>query len=109
MAKKFVPTQEQLEQILTRYKETSNYSLVSRETNLSVAIIKRIIQEAGEPSTTSTTTSEKPVSKPKTTAQLLSYNKEYCCTGLPPAETVCPKKSVYYGLLVELMQEFLDV
>ena len=65
MAKKFVPTQEQLEQILTRYKETSNYSLVSRETNLSVAIIKRIIQEAEEPSKEA---AEKSVSKPKTTA-----------------------------------------
>ena len=52
MAKKFIPTAEQLELILTRYNETKNYSLVSRETNLSVAIIKRIIQEAGE--TTST-------------------------------------------------------
>ena len=106
MAKKFVPTQEQLEQILTRYKETSNYSLVSRETNLSVAIIKRIIQEAEEPSKEA---AEKSVSKPKTTAQLLSYNKEYHFTGLPPAETICPKKTVYYGLLAALMQEYLDV
>ena len=69
MAKKFVPTQEQLEQILTRYKETSNYSLVSRETNLSVAIIKRIIQEAGEGNTTD---EEKSLPKPKTTAQILA-------------------------------------
>lgn len=106
MAKKFVPTQEQLEQILTRYKETSNYSLVSRETNLSVAIIKRIIQEAGEGNTTN---EEKPLPKPKTAAQILAYHKEYKYTGLPPIETVCPKKSVYYGKMVMLKQEFLDV
>lgn len=106
MAKKFVPTQEQLEQILTRYKETSNYSLVSRETNLSVAIIKRIIQEAGEGNTTD---EEKSLPKPKTTAQILAYHKEYKYTGLPPIETVCPKKSVYYGKMVMLKQEFLDV
>jgi hypothetical protein len=28
---------------------------------------------------------------------------------LPPIETVCPKKSVYYGKMVMLKQEFLDV
>lgn len=106
MAKKFVPTQEQLEQILTRYKETSNYSLVSRETNLSVAIIKRIIQEAGEGNTTD---EEKSLPKPKITAQILAYHKEYKYNGLPPIETVCPKKSVYYGKMVMLKQEFLDV
>ena len=104
MAKKFVPTQEQLEQILTRYKETSNYSLVSRETNLSVAIIKRIIQE-----TYGDNDEEKPLPKPKTTAQILAYHKEYKYTGLPPTETTCPKKSVYYGKMAMLKQEFLDV
>lgn len=107
MAKKFVPTQEQLKQILTRYKETSNYSLVSRETGLSVAIIKRIIQEAGESNNTSE--EEKPLPKPKTTAQILAYHKEYKYVGLPPIETTCPKKSVYYGKMVMLKQEFLDV
>ena len=28
MAKKFIPSPEQLEQILTRYEETKNYALV---------------------------------------------------------------------------------
>lgn len=106
MAKKFVPTQEQLEQILTRHKETGNYSLISRETNLSVAIIKRIIQEAGE---SNTVDEEKSLPKPKTIAQILAYHKEYKYTDLPPIETVCPKKSVYYGKIAMLKQEFLDV
>ena len=106
MAKKFIPTAEQLELILTRYNETKNYSLVSRETNLSVAIIKRIIQEAGE---TTSTDEEKPLPKPKTTAQILAYHKEYKYNGLPPIETVCPKKSVYYGKMTILKREFLDV
>ena len=106
MAKKFIPTAEQLELILTRYNETKNYSLVSRETNLNVAIIKRIIQEAGE---TTSTDEEKPLPKPKTTAQILAYYKEYKYNGLPPIETTCPKKSVYYGKMVILKQEFLDV
>lgn len=108
MAKKFEPSPELLEQILTRYDETKNYSQVSRETGLSVTIIKRIIQESGE-GATNTTTVEKPLPKPKTTAQILAYHKEYQYTGLPPVETTLPKKSVYYGLMVQLKQEFLDV
>lgn len=105
MAKKFIPSPEQLELILTRYKETKNYSLVSRETNLSVAIIKRIIQESDAPETTS----NKAAAKPKTTAQILAYNKEYIYNGLPPVETKCPSKAAYYGMLASLTQEFLDV
>lgn len=106
MPKKFVPTPEQLELILTRYKETHNYSLISRETGLSVAIIKRIIQEA-ELVTEEKTTSEP--KKPKTAAQTLALNKEYQYTGLPPIESICPKKAVYYGQISMLVQEFLNV
>lgn len=108
MAKKFEPSQELLEQILSRYKETSNYSLVSRETGISVAIIKRLIQEAEQP-ITSSSKEESPLKKPTTTAQILAYRKQYCYTGLPPLETNCPKKSVYYGQMAILKQEFLDV
>lgn len=109
MAKKFEPSPEVLEQILTRYKETSNYSLVSRETGISVTIIKRLIQEAGQPTAASTSQEEKPLKKPTTTAQILAYRKQYFYTGLPPIETTCPKKSVYYGQMAILKQEFLDV
>lgn len=105
MAKKFEPSQELLKQILSRYKETSNYSLVSRETGISVAIIKRLIQEAEQP----IPREESPSKKPTTTAQILAYRKQYCYTGLPPLETNCPKKSVYYGQMAILKQEFLDV
>ena len=108
MAKKFVPTQEQLELILTRYKETKNYSLVSRETNLSVAIIKRIIQESEAPEAASNNIN-KTAAKPRTTAQILAYSKEYIYNDLPPVETKCPSKAVYYGMLANLKQEFLDV
>lgn len=106
MAKKFVPTQEQLKQILTRYKETSNYSLVSRETNLSVAIIKRIIQEAGEGNATD---EEKPLPKPKTTAQLLAYKKQYNYIGPAPLESNLPSKPVYYNQIATMQKEILDV
>ena len=107
MAKKFEPSPELLEQILTRYAETKNYSQVSRETGLSVTIVKRIIQESGEG--TAAATAEKSLPKPKTTAQILTYNKPYRYTGLPPIETKCPSKAVYYGLMAQLKQEFLDV
>ena len=107
MAKKFEPSPELLKQILTRYAETKNYSQVSRETGLSVTIVKRIIQESGEG--TAATVVEKPLPKPKTTAQILTYNKLYRYTGLPPIETKCPSKTVYYGLMAQLKQEFLDV
>lgn len=108
MAKKFIPSPEQLELILTRYKETKNYSLVSRETNLSVAIIKRIIHESDASETVSINTT-KAAAKPKTTAQILAYSKEYIYNGFPPVETKCPNKAVYYGMLASLKQEFLDV
>lgn len=105
MPKKFEPSPELLEQILTRYKETNNYAQVSRETGISTAIIKRLIQEAGQP----TTKKEKPLKKPTTTAEILAYYKEYQYTGLPPIETTCPPKTVYYGQLAMLQQEFLNV
>ena len=108
MAKKFIPTPEQLELILTRYKETKNYTLVSRETGLSVAIIKRIISE----NTTTETNAAAPTktaAKPKTTAQLLAAKNEYKYSGLPPAETSLPSKAVYYGQLEAQMKEQLNV
>ena len=107
MAKKFVPTPEQLELILTRYKETKNYTLVSRETGLSVAIIKRIITE--NTTTETTTAPTKTAAKPKTTAQLLAAKNEYKYNGLPPTETSLPSKAAYYGQLVALMKEQLNV
>ena len=111
MPKKFEPTPELLEQILTRYKETKNYSAVSRETELSVAIIKRIIQEANSPAMNASTAENaaKPLPKPKTTAQILAYHKEYIYTGLPPLETTLPKRAAYYGLAAKLRTEFLNV
>ena len=108
MAKKFIPTPEQLELILTRYKETKNYTLVSRETGLSVAIIKRIISE-NTTTETNTAAPTKTAAKPKTTAQLLAAKNEYKYNGLPPAETSLPSKSAYYGQLVALMKEQLNV
>lgn len=108
MPKKFEPTPELRQQILIRYKETSNYSLISRETNLSVAIVKRIIQE-GDATSTVAAKPNIPTKKPTTTAQILAYKKEYVYVGLPPFETTCPKKTVYYGLLAQFKQEFLDV
>ena len=114
MAKKFVPTPEQLELILTRYKETKNYTLVSRETGLSVAIVKRIISENTTTETntttkTNTTAPTKTAAKPKTTAQLLAAKNEYKYNGLPPTETSLPSKAAYYGQLVTLMKEQLNV
>lgn len=107
MAKKFIPTPEQLELILTRYKETKNYTLVSRETGLSVAIIKRIITENTTTETNAAPT--KTAAKPKTTAQLLAAKNEYKYNGLPPTETSLPSKAAYYGQLVTLMKEQLNV
>lgn len=108
MAKKFVPTPEQLELILTRYKETKNYTLVSRETGLSVAIIKRIITE-NTTTETNTAAPTKTAAKPKTTAQLLAAKNEYKYNSLPPTETSLPSKAAYYGQLVALMKEQLNV
>lgn len=105
MAKKFIPDPELKEQILTRYKETKNYSLVSRETGLSVLIIKRIIQEEGEPAVQPTTTYKKPT----TASQVLAAKREYFYAGPAPLETELPKKSIYYGKIVELVKGYLDV
>lgn len=89
MAKKFMPTSEQLELILTRYKETNNYSLISRETGLSVAIIKRIITEnIGDGS----------VGK-----------NQYTYIGLPPQETELPSKIMFYHQITKMREEFLNV
>ena len=107
MPKKFEPTPELLEQILSLYKKTKNYSAVSRETGLSTTIIKRIIQEANTSPTIEN--AEKPLPKPKTTAQILAYYKEYQYTGLPPVETSLPKKAAFYGQAAQLRMEFLDV
>lgn len=106
MAKKFIPDPELKEQILTRYKETKNYSLVSRETGLSVLIIKRIIQEEGEQPAAQPTTTYK---KPTTASQVLAAKREYFYAGPAPIETELPKKTIYYGKIVELVKGYLDV
>ena len=107
MAKKFEPSPELLEQILTRYNETKNYSQVSRETGLSTAIIKRIIQESGEENAAQPDNVDPP--KPKTTAQILAYHKQYKYVGLPPNETVIPEKMLFYAHLAIFKEEFLNV
>ena len=45
MPKRYEPTSEMLANILKWYKETKNYTEVSRRTGLTVTIIKRIITE----------------------------------------------------------------
>ena len=45
MPKRYEPTPEMLVNILKWYKETKNYTEVSRRTGLTVTIIKRIITE----------------------------------------------------------------
>lgn len=88
MPKKFIPSPELLNTILTRYNETKNYSLVSRETGISTAIIKRIIEEnSGGPKN-----------------QFIYY-------GPAPIEPTSPqlKKIPYYYELTLLMKEILNV
>ena len=45
MPKRYEPTPEMLANILKWYKETKNYTEVSRRTGLTVLIVKRIITE----------------------------------------------------------------
>ena len=45
MPKRYEPTAEMLANILKWYKETKNYTEVSRRTGLTVLIVKRIITE----------------------------------------------------------------
>lgn len=48
MPKRYEPTSEMLANILKWYKETKNYTEVSRRTGLTVTIIKRVITENSE-------------------------------------------------------------
>ena len=48
MPKRYEPTSEMLANILKWYKETKNYTEVSRRTWLTVTIIKRVITENSE-------------------------------------------------------------
>ena len=88
MPKKFIPSPELLATILTRYKETKNYSLVSRETGLTAAVVKRIIDENKE--------------APK---------NQFTYIGPAPVEPAAPqlKKIPYYYELTLLMKEHLNV
>lgn len=92
---KYIPTPEELENILKRYEETKNYSLVSRETGLSVTIIKRLIVENGDPA--------KPKQKKSTVKNAYIYG------GPTPVETELPSKAQYYHQLICLMKEHLNV
>lgn len=117
MAKKFVPDPELLNTILTRYKETGTYAQISRETGLSTTVVKRIIEEAAATAhpilsaTTEkeTTQSQKVAAKPRTASQILNDRKKYIYTGPAPLETKLPTKAVFYGQIVELVQEYINV
>lgn len=104
MGKKFVPTPEQLEQILTRYEETKNYSLVSRETGLGPTVIKRIIEESTQGEVA--TTKEKNAAKPTSTSPKAN---EYFYVGPAPRESFLPIKKDYYTVIYNLMKEKLNV
>lgn len=84
MPKKFIPTPELLQTILTRYEETHNYAAVSRETGISANIIKRIISENTE--------AAKPVAVLQSPAVI-------------PQETQLPSKAQFYYLLQCLVKE----
>lgn len=112
MAKKFVPDKELLDRILIRYSETKNYSLVSREFDISPAIIKRLVQESGESSISKENTSSpapKVAAKPVTASQVLAARREYQYFGPAPLETALPTKAVFYGQIVDLVKEYLNV
>lgn len=102
MPKKFIPSPEQLEQILTRYEETKNYALVSRETGLSAIIIKRIIQESEEGEVETTVGKNSNIPKP------IGPN-EFSYIGPAPQETFLPTKKDYYTIIYRLMKEKLNV
>lgn len=87
MPKKYEPTPEMLQTILTRYNETKNFSLVSRETGLSYNILKRIITEH----------------------EASGAKNEYIYTGPMPLETELPTKAMYYHQIICLMKEHLHV
>lgn len=117
MPKKFVPDPQLLNTILTRYKETGTYAQVSRETGLSTAVVKRIIEEAAataHPVLSSiiekeATQPKKVAAKPRTASQILNDRKNYIYTGPAPLETKLPTKAVFYGQIVELVQEYINV
>ena len=116
MAKKFIPDAELLNTIITRYKETKNYSQVARETGLSVVVIKRILSENNEAAAQSATEEKISVepqksaaAKPKTAAQIVAARVKYSYVGPAPLETSLPTKAVYYGQLVELARNYLNV
>lgn len=46
MANRYEPSKEELERIISLYKQTKNYTEVSRQTGISVTIIKRLIEES---------------------------------------------------------------
>lgn len=89
MAKKYIPSPEELRTILELYSQTKTYAAVSRETGLSAAVVKRIIEE------NSTAASN---------GSFITYN------GIPPVEpAVAPSKAMFYYKLMVLMKEILHV
>ena len=82
---KFVPDEALLNTILTRYKETHNYSAVARETGLSVAIVKRIVSE--------------------NTSNISGKTILVFTGNLPTEGEVPPSKNIFYYKLQELTKE----
>ena len=89
MAKKYVPSPEELRNILELYDKHKTYAAVSRETGLSTTVIKRIIEES---------------TSPANNGSIITYN------GPVPAEpAAAPSKAMFYYKLLTLMREILHV
>lgn len=86
MSKKYIPSEEQLKEILAYYSMSGSYQEVSRRTGLSAAIVKRIIEENLE--------------------EKKEFNvKNYVYNGFPPEE---PSNKQIVNFNTELEQFFLE-
>ena len=54
MGKKYEPTPELLEEILTKYAQNGNYSQTARSVGMSISVVTRIIKENYKPNETKT-------------------------------------------------------
>lgn len=89
MGKKYVPSEEELQRILSRYAETHNYSAVSREFGISAQIVSRLVKE----------------SESKNDGQWV-----YVYEGSAPMEgDTKMTKNVFYGQLLQLQRKCRDV
>lgn len=105
MGAKYYPTPEELDTIMTMYKNNASYAEIGRTIGISGAVAKRVITEFNE----GTDPTKKSVKSEKSKSKNGSQNHSFTYSGEVPIEPPAPiSKAQFYYQLQNLMLRMIE-